>query len=223
MVQQQNPIRVLLVDDEEIVRYGLKAISQGTPAIEIVGEACEGQEAIAQSQVLQPDVILMDVSMPLLDGVKATQAICQAQPDAKILILTTHDEAQYLVEAMQQGAVGYLLKNTPPEEFVQSIQQAHKGYLQLSPGLGQKLRQYLKAPAPQPKTLESVTPREQDVLQLICEGASNREIAQQLHITEKTVKNHVSSILSRVGVRSLTQLAIWASTSKISESCLVAT
>ncbi|WP_299404821.1 response regulator transcription factor [Acaryochloris sp. IP29b_bin.148] len=213
MMTHQDPIRVLLVDDEDIVCYGLKAIAQGTPEIEIVGEAGTGKAAIAQSQALQPDVILMDINMPEMDGVTATQEICRIQPHTKILILTTHDEAQYLVEAMQQGAVGYLLKNTPPEDFIQSIQRAHKGYLQLGPGLGQKLCQQLKAPVqPQLDTPKGITPREQDVLKLIATGASNREISKTLHITEKTVKNHVSSILSRVGVRDRTQLAIWANT-----------
>lgn len=211
MMTPQNPIRVLLVDDEDIVRYGLKAIAQGTPEIEIVGEAGSGKAAIAQAKTLQPDVILMDISMPQMDGVTATQEISRMQPHAKILILTTHDEAEYLVDAMQQGAVGYLLKNTPPEDFIQSIQQAHKGYLQLGPGLGQKLCQLLKAPVrPQIEAFEGITPREQDVLKLVATGASNREISETLHITEKTVKNHVSSILSRVGVQSRTQLAIWA-------------
>lgn len=213
MMTSQNPIRVLLVDDEDIVRYGLKAIAQGTPEIAIVGEAGTGKDAIAQAQALQPDVILMDINMPKMDGVTATQEIARLQPHAKILILTTHNESQYLVEAIQQGAVGYLLKNTPPEDFIQNIQQAHKGYLQLGPGLGQKLCQQLKAPVrPQLDKLQHITPREQDVLKLVATGASNREISETLHIAEKTVKNHVSSILSQVGVQSRTQLAIWANT-----------
>lgn len=224
MKLSQNPVRVLLVDDEEIVRYGLKAIAQGSPDIEVIGEAGNGEEAIAQAQTLQPDVILMDISMPGVDGVAATQQIRQAQPDAKILILTTHDEPQYLIEAIQQGAAGYLLKNTPPSDFVQSIRQAHKGYMQIGPGLGQLLCQQLKAPSHQPQIekLKHVTPREQDVLQLVAEGASNREIANRLHITEKTVKNHVSSILSQVGVRSRTQLAIWANSTERSSQLISA-
>lgn len=215
MITLQKPIRVLLVDDEDIVRYGLKALIQGTTAIEIVGEASNGQEAIAQSQILQPDVVLMDINMPVMDGVTAAREISQAQPHVKVLILTTHDDAQNLVDAIQQGAMGYLLKNTPPEDFIYSIQQTYKGYMQLGPGLGQKLSQQLKPPTHQTPLdqAKGITPREQDVLQLIAEGASNREIAQFLHITEKTVKNHVSSILSRVGVRDRTQLAIWANTS----------
>lgn len=150
-----------------------------------------------------------------MDGVEATGKINQAYPQTKVLILSTHDDAEHLAEAMQRGAMGYLLKNTPPEDFIQSIQGAYKGYMQFGPGLGQKLFQQRQSPSrqmPQLK-LDDITPREQDVLKLIAEGASNREIAQILHITEKTVKNHVSSILSRVGVKNRTQLAIWVNAS----------
>ncbi|PZD74751.1 Response regulator protein VraR [Acaryochloris thomasi RCC1774] len=211
MAKSESPVRVLLVDDEAIVRYGLKAVARCTAEIEIVGEACDGEDAIAKAKSLQPDVVLMDISMPLMNGVAATGHICRALPGVKIMILTTHDDVQHLTEAMQQGAVGYLLKNTPPEDFVQSIQSAYKGYMQFGPGLGQKLLQQRQPVTRQTQLdkLVDVTPREQDVLKLICEGASNREIAQALHITEKTVKNHVSSILSQVGVKSRTQLAIW--------------
>lgn len=211
MMKSQDPIRVLLVDDEDIVRYGLKAIFQTESMLEIVGEACDGKSAIDQAQALQPDVILMDISMPGIDGVAATGEIRRVLPQTKILILTTLEDDQHLVEAMQQGALGYLLKNTPPVDFIQIIQATHKGYMQLSPSMGQKLCQQLKPPSPPkaPMNSRKVTPREQEVLELIAEGASNREIAQILHITEKTVKNHVSNILNRVGLRDRTQLAIW--------------
>ncbi|MDJ0708548.1 MAG: response regulator transcription factor [Leptolyngbyaceae cyanobacterium MO_188.B28] len=212
MERPQNPIRVLLVDDEGIVRYALNAIFQVDPGVEVVGEACDGKQAIAQAQALQPDVILMDIAMPRMDGVTATGEICQMLPQIKILILTTHEEDTYLIEAMQQGAIGYLLKNTPPEDFSQIIQTTHKGYMQFGPSLRQNLRRQLKPPAVQKKRsiMKRVTPREQEVLQLITEGASNREIAQILKITEKTVKNHVSNMLNRVGLRDRTQLAVWA-------------
>ncbi|MEO0828471.1 MAG: response regulator transcription factor [Cyanobacteria bacterium J06642_9] len=232
MVNPQPPIRVLLVDDEEIVRYGLKSIIQSDTTVTVVGEACNGKEAIAQAKALCPDVILMDIGMPLMDGVKATGEILRcftgeaarsqppSQPQIKILILTTHDDDQCLIEALRQGAAGYLLKNTPPGDFIQIIQSTHKGYLQVSPSLGQKLSRQLKSPVPHLKTdnLAKVTPREQEVLQLIAEGASNREIAQILHITEKTVKNHVSNILNRLELRDRTQLAIWVNASKASPS-----
>ena len=156
--------------------------------------------------------------MPDMDGITATQDICQLQPQTKVLILTTYDEEQYLTDAIQHGAIGYLLKKTPPEDFVDIIRAAHKGYMQLSPSLGQKLCPHLKSCLHQkpPLNLKDVTPREQEVINLIAEGTSNQEIATILHITEKTVKNHVSNILSRIGLRDRTQLAIWVNTLAIS-------
>ncbi|NER81466.1 MAG: response regulator transcription factor [Leptolyngbya sp. SIO1D8] len=212
MMISSNPIRLLLVDDEEIIRYGLKVIAKSADSIEVVGEASNGEEAISQAQSLQPDVVLMDINMPLIDGIVATGEIHRLLPQTKVLILTTHDDDNCLIEAMQQGAAGFLLKNTPPEDFIQIIQSTYKGYMQFGPNLGQKLCQKLKSESSQKKLdmPKEITPREQEVIQLIAEGASNREIAQILHIKEKTVKNHVSNILSRVGVRDRTQLAIWA-------------
>ena len=206
-----EPIRLLIVDDEDIVRYGLRAICQVDAALSVVGEASNGRAAIARTRELQPDLVLMDIRMPRMDGVAATREICQAHPETKVLILTAHENDKYLIEAMREGASGYLLKNTPPEDFAHIIHAAHKGYLQIGPTLGQKLCQQLKSPASKKVDCgqKGITPREREVLALIAEGASNREIAQILHITEKTVKNHVSSLLSRVGLRDRTQLAIW--------------
>lgn len=218
MVGIQQPIRLLLVDDEDIIRYGLNAILQCEAAIEIVGEACNGQAAVAQARRLKPNIVLMDIGMPLMDGVSATEKICQALPDVKVLILTTSTEDSHLHDAIHRGAAGYLLKNIPPEDFIHIIQSTYKGYMQFDPTMGKKLHQQLKPPTP--GTIASdwkgVTPREQEVLQLIAEGANNREISQRLHIAEKTVKNHVSNILSRVGLRDRTQLAIWANTASLS-------
>ena len=218
MVRLQNPTRVLIVDDEDIIQYGLKTIFQTEAMVKVVGEARNGQEAIAQVKALQPDVVLMDISMPDIDGITVTRDICQMLPQTKVLILTTYDEEQYITDAIQHGAIGYLLKKTPPEDFKDIIRAAHKGYMQLSSSLGQKLCQQLKSPSHQkpPINLQDVTPREQEVINLIAEGASNREIATILHITEKTVKNHVSNILSRIGLRDRTQLAIWVNTLAIS-------
>lgn len=217
MAKLQGPIRLLLADDEDIIRYGLNAILQCETAIEVVGEACNGQEAVEQAQRLVPDVVLMDIGMPGMNGVTATGEICQALPNVKVLILTTSTEDRHLHDAIQQGASGYLLKNVPPEDFIHIIQSTHKGYMQFDPAMGQKLHQQLKPPAHNNAVNDwkGVTPREQEVLQLIATGASNREISQSLHITEKTVKNHVSNILSRVGLRDRTQLAIWVNTSSI--------
>jgi len=210
-----HPIQVLIVDDEDLVRYGIRAVCQATDTLRVVGEACNGQDAIVQAQTLQPDVVLMDISMPVMDGVTATAQIRQTLPQTKVLMLTVHESDEYLLEAMQQGAAGYFLKNTPPEDVVSIIRATQKGYLQICPSLGQKLFQQLQSPAAKVSSAVAqkpplgITPREREVLALVSEGASNREIAQRLYITEKTVKNHVSSLLSRVGLRDRTQLALW--------------
>lgn len=205
-----SPITVLLVDDEDIVRYGLKAICQAEQSLHIVGEASNGQDAIAQTQTHQPDVILMDINMPGMNGIQATQTIRQQHAHTKVLILTAYEDDKHLVQAMQKGASGYLLKNTPPEDLACIIWAAHKGYMQVGPQLSHKLCEQLKPRhSDKAKNTKGITPREQEVLGLIAEGASNREISQRLHITEKTVKNHVSNLLNRVGLRDRTQLALW--------------
>ena len=207
----ENPIRVLLVDDEDIVRYGLRSICQAESVLEVVGVASNGRDAIAGAKALAPDVILMDINMPVMDGMSATEKICQMLPNTRILILTTFEDDEHLIQAMQRGASGYVLKNTPSEDFVCIILEADNGYLQIGPSLSHRLCQQLKplSVVKRPTTRTGITPREQEVLNLVAEGASNREIAKKLYIAEKTVKNHVSSLLSRVGVRDRTQLALW--------------
>ena len=207
----ENPIRVLLVDDEDIVRYGLRSICQAESVLEVVGVASNGRDAIAGAKALAPDVILMDINMPVMDGMSATEKICQMLPNTRILILTTFEDDEHLIQAKQRGASGYVLKNTPPEDFVCIILEADNGYLLIGPSLSHRLCQQLKplSVVKRPTTRTGITPREQEVLNLVAEGASNREIAKKLYIAEKTVKNHVSSLLSRVGVRDRTQLALW--------------
>lgn len=200
-------IRLLLVDDQDLIRRGMKALLKGEATLEIVGEAENGQVALEQVAALQPDVVLMDIRMPVMDGVAATREIHQRFPQTKVLVLTTFDDDQYVAQAMQYGAAGYLLKDTPPDELVQAIQAVHKGYTQLGPGLSQKLHVQVP-PASLPPGWTELTPREQEILRLIATGASNQEIAQTLYIAEKTVKNHVTNILSRLGVRDRTQAAI---------------
>lgn len=205
-------IRVLLVDDQPLIRRGLRALLKPEPDLEIVGEAENGETAIALLHTLEADVILMDVRMPIMDGVAATKAIVPAFPNTKILILTTFDDTAYVTQALQNGASGYLLKDTPAAELVSAIALIHKGYTQLSPGLAQKLL------APPPSSQFSIppsqvqtplTPREEEILSLIASGSSNREIAQHLYISEKTVKNHITNLLSRLGLRDRTQAAIY--------------
>lgn len=200
-------IRLLLVDDQPLLRRGMRALLKSDGELEVVGEAGDGKAAIAQVEALQPDVVLMDIRMPVMDGVAATRALCQ-HTATKVLILTTFDDQEYVVQALHYGASGYLLKDTPFEELTQAIRLVHKGYTQLSPGLASKLVAQMSPPTA-PPDLSDLTPREQEILQWIARGASNREIAQTLYISEKTVRNHVTNILSRLGLRDRTQAAIY--------------
>ncbi len=201
-------IRVLLVDDQDLIRRGLRALLKSDLGLEVVGEAANGQDAIAQVVALTPDVVLMDVRMPVMDGVAATHAIGQQCPAVKILILTTFDDQEYVSQALRSGASGYLLKDTPFDELTQAIRLIHKGYTHLGPGLGQAIAQP-SSPAI-PATWTELTPREQEILQLIAQGSSNKEIAQALFISEKTVRNHVTHILSQLNLRDRTQAALFA-------------
>jgi DNA-binding NarL/FixJ family response regulator len=207
-------IRLLLVDDQSLIRRGLKALLKLDETLLVVGEAENGQEAIVQVEALQPDVVLMDVRMPIMDGVASTKEICQRFPNIKVLVLTTFDDEEYVTQALRSGASGYLLKDTPFEELTQAIHFVQKGYTQIGPGLGSKAIGFSEAITPAtlptpPAIWHELTPREQEILRLIARGASNREIAQSLYISEKTVKNHVTSILSRLNLRDRTQAAIF--------------
>jgi DNA-binding NarL/FixJ family response regulator len=205
-------IRLVLVDDQSLIRRGFRALLKTDPEVEVVGEAENGQVAIDLVTTLQPDLVLMDVRMPVMDGVVGTREICQRFPQVKVLILTTFDDREYVTQALQAGASGYLLKDTPFEELTQAIHLIHKGYTQIGPGLA---HQVLRQPSPQ-TTLpvsaewEQLTPREVDIIRLVAQGASNREIAQTLFIAEKTVKNRITNILSQLNLRDRTQLAIVA-------------
>jgi DNA-binding NarL/FixJ family response regulator len=204
-------IRILLVDDQSLIRQGLKALLELEPDLEVVGEGENGQTAIALVESLHPDVVLMDIRMPLMDGVAATREICQRFAGTKVLVLTTFDDQEYVTEALRYGATGYLLKDTPSEELAAAIRAVNKGYTQLGPGLFEKAMAKVPPPsATPPATWEDLTPREQEVLRLIAAGASNREIAQALYISEGTVKNYVTRILSHLGLRDRTQAAIFA-------------
>jgi DNA-binding NarL/FixJ family response regulator len=208
-------IRLLLVEDQTIIRQGLRRLLESHADFQVIGEAENGQQAVEQVDQLKPDLVLMDVRMPVMDGVAATQLICDRTPDVKVLVLTTFDDERYIEQVMEFGAIGYLLKDTPSDELADAIRSAYKGYTQLGPGLFQKtfaqraeLR--LASVSSSQMGLAELTPREREVLSLIATGASNREIAEILCITEKTVKNHVSSILSRLNLRDRTQAAILA-------------
>jgi DNA-binding NarL/FixJ family response regulator len=207
-------IRVLVVDDQELVRQGLSGLLATQPDLQIVGEAATGHSAIAQVEQLQPDIVLMDIRMPEMDGVVATREICQRFAATKILVLTTFDDTEYISQAMQFGAKGYLLKDTPIDDIATAIRAVYKGYTYLGPGLYEKsLVETAPAlpivPAPFPPQLAELSQRERQVLRLVAKGESNREIAKSLYLTEKTVKNYVSQILNRLGFRDRTQAAIF--------------
>jgi DNA-binding NarL/FixJ family response regulator len=204
-------IQLVLVDDQSLIRRGLRALLKTDAELEVIGEAENGREAIALVETLQPDIVIMDIRMPVMDGVEGTQEICQRFPQVKVLVLTTFDDREYVAKALQVGASGYLLKDTPFDELTLAIRLVHKGYTQLGPGLASKA-----LAQPPSNTLEvsenwdKLTPREQDIIILIAQGASNREIASALFIAEKTVKNRITSILSQLNLRDRTQLAIVA-------------
>jgi len=219
MTEPPNPVRVLVVDDQQLMRDGISSLLSIQENIEVIGTAANGQEAIEQALIEQPDVILMDIRMPVMDGIAATRQIRDQLPTCQVLMLTTFDDEEYIVKALVAGASGYLLKDIPAQDLAKAIQLAHRGIYQLEPSIVGKLvgaiddiaPKTLPASAESPaQQLDELTGREVEVLRLIATGATNREIAEVLVISEGTVKNHVSHILSRLGLRDRTQAAIYA-------------
>ncbi len=207
-------ISLLLVDDQNLIRQGLKALLELEPDLAVVGEAENGAIAIDRVKELQPNVVLMDIRMPVMDGVTATKEICQQFPNVNILVLTTFDDDTYVAAAIKYGAKGYLLKDTPSEEIAAAIRAVALGYTHLAPGMMAKVMsgQIDQTEITLPPELAELTPRELEILKLIAVGANNREIAGQLYISEGTVKNHVTNILNRLNLRDRTQAAILAKT-----------
>jgi DNA-binding NarL/FixJ family response regulator len=202
-------IRVLLADDRDSFRTGLAAILAIEPDLEIVGLATQGQEAIALATALQPQVILMDVRMPVCDGVQATREIHDRYPWMRILMLTTFDDDEYIFQSLQVGALGYLLKRTPASEIAAAIRSIAQGYSQLSPTIAVKVFARLKPP-PIDAEIADLSKRELEVLRSIGRGKNNQEIAEELYLSEGTVKNHVTQILSKMSLRDRIQAALWA-------------
>jgi DNA-binding NarL/FixJ family response regulator len=205
-------IRVLIVDDQPLVRSGFRMILEGQPDIELVGEAEDGLEALDRARELDPDVILMDVRMPNLDGVETTRRLVDANTRARILVLTTFDLDEYVHAAIRAGANGFLLKDVQPAELVAAIQVVAAGNALFAPAATQRLleRFATRSAATADRSLDHLTGREREILRLIANGLSNAELATQLHLSETTVKTHVSSMLRKLGVRDRVQAVIAA-------------
>lgn len=213
-------IRVLLVDDQALFREGLRTLLSVQADIEVVAEAGNGEEALRQAAKAVPDVVLMDLQMPVLDGVAATRRLRAELPEAKVIVLTTFDNDEYVFEGLRAGAVGYLLKDAPSEKLVEAIRAAARGESFLQPSVAAKViaefaRMSEQAPVrPQP-LVEPLSDRELEILRLIATGASNKEIASLLFIAEGTVKNHITNILGKLEVRDRTQAALKAKELKL--------
>ncbi len=199
-------IRILIADDHFVVRQGLAALLVPRNGMEVVGEAATGREAVDRARVLQPDVILMDMMMPEMDGPEAIVLIKQENPAARILVLTSFGESKQISAAIQAGALGYLLKDSSPDDLLHAIRSVHRGSLVLTQDLALKLMQAQPTPTP----LDQLTERETDVLRLLAQGQSNQEIAKNLNISMTTVRSHVSNILMKLNVSNRTQAALVA-------------
>lgn len=204
-----NPIRVLIVDDHEIVREGLRTLLAEEADIEVIGEAADGAGGVSSALALRPDVILMDLVMPNVDGIDAMRLLGQKDGSWRVLVLTSFAEDKLVRGALEAGAVGYVLKDALKAELVQAIHAAAQGQPYLHREAQRSLIQHVTAPA-EPSVDHDLTPREQEVLRLISQGRSNKDIARELHITEGTVKGHVSIILAKLGVVDRTQAALFA-------------
>lgn len=200
------PIRILIVDDHSVVRQGLQMFLALDPEIEVVGEVGNGSEAIEFVKEVKPDVVLMDLLMPVMDGIESTKIIRRDHPDTEVIALTSVLEDNAVVGAIRAGAIGYLLKDTEADELVRAIKAAAAGQVQLSPKAAERLMREVRAP----ESPEKLTDRETDVLRLLAEGKANKEIARELTISETTVKTHVSNILMKLDVPSRTQAALYA-------------
>jgi DNA-binding NarL/FixJ family response regulator len=208
-------INVLIVDDQGLVRVGLRKILEAEPDTAVVGEAADGEEAVAQVAALRPDVVLMDIRMPLLDGIEATRRISGNHSDTRVLMLTTFGLDSYVYDALRAGASGFMLKDAPPEEIVAAVRIIASGEALLAPAVTRAVveefaRSNHSAPAPPPRAVEELTPREREVFDLIVRGLSNPEIRERLVISEATAKTHVARILQKLALRDRVQVVIYA-------------
>ncbi|MEU6373585.1 response regulator transcription factor [Streptomyces sp. NPDC046909] len=213
--EQAAPVRVLVVDDQRLIRDGIASLLSVRPGIEVVGTAVDGRDAVAKTLEAGPDVVLMDVRMPGMDGVEAVAVLRERAPRCRVVMLTTFDDEEYVVQALRAGAHGYLLKDLPADELAHAVRLAHAGVTQLDSSVAHRLTTFLPRPDTAPETAPetpavSLSPRETDILRLLAHGHTNREIAARLYLSEGTVKNHVSRILRRLALRDRTQAALRA-------------
>jgi DNA-binding NarL/FixJ family response regulator len=208
-------VHVLLADDQTLVRAGFRMVLEAQPDIDVVGEAADGRQAVQATRRLRPDVVLMDIRMPVMDGIQATRELCQPDaPPANVLILTTYDLDEYVFAALRAGACGFLLKRTSPEALVEAVRTIAAGDGLIAPAVTRRLiAEFARTPAVSaqpPRALEELTERERDVLELVARGRSNAEIAKELMVGAATVKTHVTHVLSKLGLRDRIQAVIYA-------------
>jgi DNA-binding NarL/FixJ family response regulator len=207
--------RVLIADDQALVRVGLRKILETEPGVEVAGEAADGEDAVTEARRLRPDVVLMDIRMPVLDGIEATRRIVREQPASRVLILTTFGLDGYVYDALRAGASGFMLKDAPPEEIAAAVRLVARGEALLAPAVTraviEEFARQAPVPAPvPPPAVTRLTPREREVLDLLARGLSNPEICAQLVISEATAKTHVARILQKLGLRDRVQAVIYA-------------
>ncbi|KPL24835.1 MAG: LuxR family transcriptional regulator [Anaerolineae bacterium SM23_84] len=205
-----EPIRILIADDHAVVREGLRALIDTEPGMELAGEATDGVEAVDRARSLQPDVILLDLVMPRKGGLEAIGEIKEVNPDARILVLTSFDEDEKVFHAIKSGALGYLLKDASPQELLRAIREVHHGEPSMQPPIAHKVMRELQRTSNLPPTEEPLTAREVEILKWVAQGLSNQEIADKLVISERTVRTHVSNILSKLYLANRTQAALYA-------------
>jgi NarL family two-component system response regulator LiaR len=211
-------IRVLIADDYPLVRDSLRALLETEPGMEVAGEAADGVEAVLKAHSLQPDVILLDLVMPRRDGIGAIGQIKQQDPDAKILVLTSFAEDDKVFPAIKAGALGYLLKSSSPQQLLQAIRDVYHGQSSLHPTIARKLISELQRPQDLPPTPEPLSAREMEVLRLVAQGMTNQEIADELVISERTARTHVSRILEKLHLANRTQAALYAAREGLADS-----
>jgi DNA-binding NarL/FixJ family response regulator len=213
--EPSEPIRVLIADDQQLLRAGFRVILQAEPGIEVVGEAQDGVEAVAQARSLRPDVVLMDIRMPKLDGLAATEHLTKLPDGPRVVVLTTFDQNEYVVRALRAGAYGFLLKDAPASRLIAAVRAAAGGDALIEPSITRRMVEQFAARTPAesagpPDAVRALTERELEVLRLIARGLSNAEIAAQIVVAETTVKTHVARILTKLGVRDRVQAVVLA-------------